>query len=181
VPAAQPTTKINLLAQDEFSNSIIGKFLLWALSIGRYIVVFTELIVIISFLSRFKLDRDLTDLNEEINRQKAIILSYGDLEENIRFIQTQIEAAEKVDNLIKPHEVLTILEKTMPPDIKLSKLQIGEEEFQLAGTALSATGLNSFVTALTTQPNITEVTMGSISSKDEGVTIEFQLAATYQK
>lgn len=178
--SAQPIN-INLLDQDEFSNSLMGRFLLWALSIGRYIVVFTELIVIISFLSRFKLDRDLTNLNQEIERQKAIILSYGELETNFRFVQSQLESAQKIQDRLQPHEILDLLETILPVDIKLKQLQIGDEQFQLAGTALSAQGLSRFVTALTTNPMITEVIMGNISSKDEGVTIEFELAAGYMK
>ena len=73
--SAQDNISVNLLTQDDFSSSPIGKVFLWALSVGRYIVVITELIVILSFLSRFKLDRDLTDVNEAIEKQKAIILS----------------------------------------------------------------------------------------------------------
>jgi hypothetical protein len=68
-----PKQEINLLPREEFEKKPIGKFLTWALSIGRYIIIFTELIVILAFLSRFKLDRDLSDLNQSIREKQAVI------------------------------------------------------------------------------------------------------------
>ena len=41
--------QINLLPKDKWEVGVIGKLLKWALNIGRYIVVFTELIVISAF------------------------------------------------------------------------------------------------------------------------------------
>jgi hypothetical protein len=64
-----PKKEINLLPKEEFEKKPLGKFLVWALSIGRYIVIFTELIVILAFLSRFKLDRDLADLNQSVREK----------------------------------------------------------------------------------------------------------------
>ena len=76
--------EINLLPKEKWETGTAGKLLKWALSIGRYIVVFTELVVISAFLYRFSLDRKLMDINEQVNQQKKIIVTYGDLETNFR-------------------------------------------------------------------------------------------------
>ena len=70
---------INLVPKDPFFATIPGRVLKWALSAGRYIVIFTELVVIISFATRFTLDRQVTDLNDTITSKEAIINSYGAL------------------------------------------------------------------------------------------------------
>src|SRR3989338_1332237 len=88
---------INLLPQDPFEASFLGKFLKWALSVGRYIVIGTELVVIGSFLTRFSLDRQVTDLNESIAQKQAIIASYGDLESKLRLLQAQLKLVEELD------------------------------------------------------------------------------------
>ena len=61
-----PKKDINLLPREEFEQKTVGRFLIWALTVGRWIVIVTELIVITAFLSRFKLDRDLANLYEKI-------------------------------------------------------------------------------------------------------------------
>jgi hypothetical protein len=62
---------VNLLPQDPFFETVFGRFLKWALSIGRYIVIFTELIVILSFASRFTLDRMVTDLTHPQSKRTS--------------------------------------------------------------------------------------------------------------
>lgn len=175
--AARPTA-INLLTQDEFSYSMVGKVLLWALSIGRYIVVFTELIVILSFLSRFKLDRDLTDINEEINRQKAMIMAYGDLQDRFEYVQAQLQLVKSVRVGMLPFQVTDFMEKIQPTDIKLLKLTATASTLDMSGVALSAPSFSVFIKRLAANPNITDVIINSISSKDEGLTIEFSLSAS---
>ena len=62
VMAAPKKHEIELLPKEEWEKTSFGKFIKWTLNVGRYIVIATELIVILAFVSRFKLDRDLTDL-----------------------------------------------------------------------------------------------------------------------
>jgi Tfp pilus assembly protein PilN len=168
---------INLLTQDEFSQSAIGKVMLWALSIGRYVVVFTELIVIMSFLSRFKLDRDLTDLNEAINRQKAIILSYGNLENDIRFTQKQLEIIRANQLHLPPSQVLVLLSQTLPNDVKIDQLSVNDNQIRLSAIALSPQGFVRFISNLMGSESVKHLTVNMVNSKDQGLTIAFEVSA----
>ena len=170
---AQNNISVNLLTQDEFSSSPLGKVLLWALSVGRYIVVITELIVILSFLSRFKLDRDLTDVNEAIEKQKAIILSYGNLEEEFRFTQGQLEFIHQSTPQHTPQEALSILSKTLPADIKIDDLSINNEGFSFSATALSMQGFTQFIRSLMAEEAIGDVALGSVETQDQGLIVNF--------
>ncbi len=58
---------INLLPQEEFAVSTLGRILAWLMSTFRYIVIAVEMVVMLAFLSRFWLewnthDVDLADL-----------------------------------------------------------------------------------------------------------------------
>ena len=173
-----PQININLLDQDTFSQSYIGKVLLWALSVGRYIVVFTELIVILSFLSRFKLDRELTDLNEEIEKQKTIIKSYGDLEQRFRLVQDKISYVDENSSQYSPNQILEILQRTMPLDVKVDQVGLQSDSIRLSALALSPEGFTQFIKALQIQPEVKKISLGTIKSETRGVTIEFELMAT---
>ena len=63
---AKKEPEINLLPQEEFEGSVIGRILKWGLSTFRIIVIIVEMVVMAAFLSRFWLDAKNSDLNEDI-------------------------------------------------------------------------------------------------------------------
>lgn len=178
--ALAPTkdVKINLLPRDPFYDSLIGKGTTWALSVGRYIVIFTELVVILSFLSRFTLDRQVTDLNNAILQKKSIIESYGDLEQNFRTVQRRIDVYGQVKNRRPVGDVFDVLTELTPSDIQLEDLTLNSEGVQIAGRTLSSQSLTRFLTNIQTSPYFTNVTVENISNKDaRNPGFEFRLRA----
>lgn len=165
--AAPKYVSLNLLSADAFSESILGKILMWALSIGRYIVVFTELIVILSFLSRFKLDRDLTDLNAQINQQLLIIDSYGDLESRFRNLQLQLTFMRSRLNGVDVEQVVNEVVRSLPPDVKLKNITSSREKISLSATSLSSQGFYQFVSILKTNKLFSDLRVANVSEDDE--------------
>ena len=86
------TSVINLLPQEEFRKSPVGRILHWATTTFRTIVIITELIVIVAFLSRFSLDAKNADLNDIVRQNQSIIESYKDFEIEFRQIQQRIKS-----------------------------------------------------------------------------------------
>ncbi len=78
--ARKKKRRINLLPQEEFAASILGRVLAWLLSSFRAIVSLTEMTVMIAFLSRFWLDAKSADLNELIRQKQPVIASTSDFE-----------------------------------------------------------------------------------------------------
>lgn len=173
MPAAK--LGINLLNPDPFKTSMVGKVMLWALSIGRYIVVFTELIVILSFVSRFKLDRDLTDLNTEIVRQKAIVESYGDLESVVRDLQDQLAFISQELEAPQPEMYLDLVVPLMPIDVKLNNMQMSGDTVRIEATALSQTGFKQFIRGLERTPQVKGIELSQVASENASSTINFEL------
>ena len=130
------STGINLLPQEEISQKPVNKFVVWALGIGRYIVIFTEAIVLIVFLARFKLDAEILDLKQQMQAKAQLIESLQDFEEEFRLTQTKIKTVEsllsqKSDNA----QFLGILEEKTPVDIILTSLSNREGTVELVGLA----------------------------------------------
>lgn len=175
--AAQKFISLNLLSQDAFSESIIGKILMWALSIGRYIVVFTELIVILSFLSRFKLDRDLTDLNAQINQQVLIIDSYGDLEKRFRDLQLKLTFMRNRVSGVDVEQAMDSVIRSLPADVKLKNITTSRDKITLSATALTSQGFYQFVSNLKANKTFADLKIANISQDEEIATgIVFDLA-----
>jgi len=168
---------INLLPQDPFERSFAGKFLKWALSIGRYIVIGTELVVIGSFLARFSLDRQVTDLNEAIAQEQSIVASYGDLEQEARAIQERlalvaslVDRQPNVENLLREVSVLT------PVDVVYSFVGLSAEKAVLRGIAFSEGGFRTLLAVMQESRRFDQVRLNRVSSDgDRGAGIEFEV------
>ncbi len=128
---------INLLPRDPFFDSLLGRVLKWALSVGRYLVIFTELVVIVSFATRFTLDRQVTDLNDALNQKKLIIESYGSLEEQFRTVQSKLTDSKQIDQQINIADAFPKLTAIVPRDISLDELTLTTDSVYLSGTAPS--------------------------------------------
>lgn len=158
---------INLFPKDPFFKTIFGKSIQWALSVGRYIVIFTELLVILSFVARFTLDRKVTDLNKAIEQKKNLILSYGDLESNFRNLQFKIADYQELsvqDNII---EIFPRLTKIIPQNVILEEMQIKQGSIRLKGEVFSQMVLNTLVNNITLSPDFNDVVIDKIESLDK--------------
>jgi len=175
-------SEIEFLPQEEWEKTSIGRFIKWSLSIGRYIVIFTELIVVTALISRFKLDRDLSDLNEQIKQQQAIVSASSQFENEFRLLQNRLNKADTLSqNLDQPNILLRELGETIPLNVTLSNLNINNNEITFNAESLDETGIATLINKLEKSPNFGNINVGQISSSDkEKATILFSLKFDYQ-
>jgi len=157
---------VNLIPKDPFFETPIGKVLKWALSIGRYIVIFTELVVILSFVTRFNLDRQITDLNDSINRKEMIIDSYGELEDNVREAQEKINQYQQIEQQTDIIDVFPKLSQITPASIRLDNLIVQPNKVVLSGTAFAEDALSLFINNAQLSPDLTNVSIDRIETGD---------------
>lgn len=158
---------INLFPKDPFFKTVFGKGMQWALSVGRYIVIFTELLVILSFVARFTLDRQITDLNKSVEQKKNLILSYGNLETNFRNLQLQIADYQQLATQDNIAEVFPKLTKITPHNVFLEEMQIRQGSIRLKGMVFSQSILNTLVNNITLSPDFSNVVIDKIESLDK--------------
>ncbi len=170
--------RINLLPKDPFLSSALGRLLQWALSAGRYIVIFTELVVIVSFATRFVLDRKLTDINTDIFKKRAVILSYGDLEDRFRATQSKLEQLSKLQQDVNITDVFENLTKVTPKDVKLSQLTISTTGVTINGKTQSQASFNLLINNLQLSNQFYNISVSNVeSTQDEGAAFAFMIAA----
>jgi hypothetical protein len=176
--------EISLLPKHGLEGTIIGKFFDWVFSVGCYIVVFTELIVIGAFLSRFWLDRRNTDLSEKIRQQRAILESNQAFESEFRLFQSKLQVVarelEQGNNLLLPFQVVV---KSLPSDVYLKNFSWSEKNQQVTlGTAIfSEVGLSMFIDNLLSQPEISSVNIGTIKKDQDTVGTEIRITVNFNK
>lgn len=162
------TININLVPKDPFFHTSIGRALQWALSAGRYIIIFTELIVIISFAARFTLDRQITDLNSDLVANQAAIENYGELESDFRLAQSKIENVEQIEQEVNIVDVFQKLSEVTPQDVTMSQLVITPDSVSITGKTLSQTSFNLLVNNLQLSPQFRNVSVSKVESEDDG-------------
>lgn len=169
--------KINLLPKEELEEKALGKFLQWSLTFGRYIIVGTEIIVLLAFFSRFKLDRELTGLHEEISQKEAIIKFNLEFEKKARALQKQLAEIKKIE---QDHDfslrLFGFLEKNAPKEVVLEKLSFSEEKISLSGVSISTSSFINFLHQIRTSGRFSQVVLEDLSQKrEEG--LKFKLTA----
>ena len=174
---------INLLPRDPFFATPAGKILKWALSIGRYIVIFTELVVILSFVTRFSLDRQVTDLNDAINQKKTVISSYGDLEESVRQTQAVLEEYSLLRQQVNITEVFPELTKIIPKDTELNELVLRPDQISFSGKTIKQLSLNTLINNIQLSDRFSNVSIDKIESNttDDNGGFNFVIRADTRK
>ena len=142
---------INLLPRSEFDLSLGGKFLKWALTTGRYIIILTEMVVILAFLSRFKLDSDLADLADRIEGKRKVLEALSESELGFRQTQTRLNLVRSLaKSQIDITGLLTQLDVAMPGErlITMSGVTLAEKEVTLTGESASEKNLGALLSNL---------------------------------
>jgi Tfp pilus assembly protein PilN len=169
---------INLLPKDPFFSTVFGKILKWALSAGRYVVIFTELVVIMSFIARFTLDRQVTDLNSSIDKKKQIILSYGNLESDFKTIQEKIVQYKQTEQETTIVDSFESLSAVIPEGIILKELAIRPTSVTISGNTFSQSSFNLLVNNLQLSTDFVNINVGEIQSSEEDKgSIDFSIKA----
>lgn len=175
--SARKKEEINLLPQKGFEMTTVGRVLSWILSSFRIIVIATEIIVMIAFLSRFWLDAQNTDLNEEIEDKKAVLSASLAFEKEFKDIQNRIEIFSNISSQAKVSEQLEVITKLLPPDIFLENINFsGQNKNIIVGLSANEVSVQQFIVNLKSSDIFENVSLGKLSSyKNNSELIEFEI------
>lgn len=175
MPAAP--IRINLIGKEDFAATPYGRIVTWAITYGRYIMIGTEIVVLLAFISRFSLDRKLTDLKEEISQKQAIIVANQSLEADVRNLQTRLA---KIKTLLqtesKPIDLLGHIQSFLPADTYLGSFELTGDKLTVAVNSSTTDGFAQFLTNLQSDRQLTDITVGDVT-KDPLKGIQFKFTA----
>jgi len=177
VSAQKHLSGINLLPQEEFASSTLGRILAWLLSTFRIIVIFTEVIVMAVFLSRFWLDAKANDLNDLIRKNKAILSTTTEFENEFRNIQKKLGTFSKISAIkINPSEYINLINKSLPADVFLTSILISDGSIQIKGNSINEIAISQFLVNLKNIENFSEVVLMGTNTNQQNISlIEFNL------
>lgn len=140
---------VNLLPPSEFEQSFWGKFLKWAVTTGRYIIILVEMVVIIAFLSRFKLDEELRVVNEQIESQVNYLESQQAQLREFYILQKRISLAEKsLNSRVGVTEMINYVDRKRPLEISIYQQAMTKNEITLSAVTLSEAALGNMLLSM---------------------------------
>src|SRR5215469_2384590 len=94
---AEKNTTINLLPQE--NANILNQILDWALTIGRLLVILTEMVALGTFVYRFSLDMQIVDLHDKIKAESFIVANFQDAETTFLDIQDRLATIKQYNSV----------------------------------------------------------------------------------
>lgn len=172
------TPEVNLLPEDDLEQKSGGKFLKWSLSWGKKIVILTELLVVMAFLSRFKLDSDVANYSEEIDRRKTIIMASEDFEKQFRSVQARISKVNKLNSLPEAVTIYSSVNSLIPGGVAVEQTTITGTQVKIEGTGEDK-DLSSMIQSFKSSPHFKGIILDKVTKKGENLGIDFSMQATY--
>lgn len=173
-------TTINFLRGHE--KAFFEKFISWAFTVGRVLVIFTETIALTALLYRFGLDYRIIDLRDSIKAKQNIVSALKNDEEKFRNLQARIAYAGSIDrekNNI-PHVIADVL-KMATGRLSFNSLTVSQNSIKIDATTQSVPRLTSFLNLLREHPEIDTVSLDKIENKTSVATIAVSITATLKK
>lgn len=145
---------INLLPEKGFETTTTGRILAWILSTFRVIVIVTEIIVMIAFLSRFWLDAQNSDLNEKIQQKQAVLAASQNFEKQFKTTQNRLSVfSQLINNQVDSNETLVKIIESLPPDIVLTNILITKGSIEISGSTPNEKSIHQLSVNLNSKGN----------------------------
>jgi hypothetical protein len=172
---------INLLGAQTFDRSVFGKLIRWASTYGRYIMIGTEIVVLLAFISRFSLDRKITDLKDEIDQKQALIEANLDLENQVVELQDRLKNIKPlIDSQAYSFQTYKKIVTSSPPDVRFLTFDYSNNSINARVQSQTLTSFSQFIHNLESIPTLTNIELQSIN-RNSITGIDFTFSAKVQQ
>lgn len=175
-PAQQVKISLNLLYPQGIPLKLPVRLFKWLLSFGRYIGIIVEILVLVTFAARFKLDADLAEVNEKINQQIPYVENLSPQADSIK--QTQFKLSVVKKNLSSSPDWKIALDKiakltpknTSFNSLNLEPSKVGKDlKFRINGVASTNNELALLLNGLKNDPILKDINLANLSFDEAGL------------
>ena len=171
---------INLLPQEEFDVSMLGRALKWAMGAFRIIVIVTEMIVMAAFLSRFWLDAQNSDLTNSIKIKSAQIAAQAAVEKEFRSVQSKLAIIKQIGGGTPSSQRIEAIASKLPAGVNLTALSVLDSSAQIKGVSGTELGIAQLVANLKADTSFKSVDLTQVNSSEDNLTqIVFTINVSY--
>lgn len=161
-------------------QTFVDRFLNWALSVGRVIVIITEGVALGAFLFRFDLDRQIIDLHSKINQEQIIVKLLNKNEDTFRNLQDRLHIIGTVGKQAGTQvKLFSEVISAAPANVTFQTIDLGGNSVKIEASAQSSEPLASFVKQLKGLSGVTNVSVDKIENRTTTATIIITISVTF--
>ena len=155
---------INLVKNKQIP--LFDKFMNWALTVGRLIVILTEIVALLAFVYRFSLDEKLIDLHSAIKQKQNLVLLLKQDENKYRNLQDRIALASSLlEKNVKTNKIIPDIVGLTPQGARIDNLTFNKDKLTINASTNSVSSLTDFINILKNYPDIKVVSIDNIENK----------------
>lgn len=167
---------INLVKSD--AGSFVDRFVNWALSAGRIVVIVTEIIALGAFLYRFSLDRQLIDVQSKIKQEQSVVNYLKDNEKVYRNLQNRLALSATFSRLGK--EKIAVLNDIIgfaPPNLSFNSVTVQEDRVRIDANASQVSALSDFTKSLRNYTKVSAIIVDKLENRPSASLINVLITA----
>ncbi|MEX0617295.1 MAG: PilN domain-containing protein [Candidatus Woykebacteria bacterium] len=155
---------INLMPKEELGGTF-GETIHWVLTIGRYLIIATEIVALVTFGLSLKLTVDKNNLNNSIKNAQGRIDSKSEFEATFREVQKKLDnikglRAKHVNNYL----IIQEFNRLLPEGLTLEKLELSETGVTFSGSFPTASQLQTLINSFNRSDKIHDLEITSLNS-----------------
>ena len=158
---------INLIKNKQIP--LFDKFMNWALTVGRLIVILTEIVALSVFVYRFSLDEKLIDLHSAIKQKQSLVSLLKQDEDKYRNLQDRIALTSSLlEKNAKTNKIVLDIVGLTPQGSRIDNLTFNQDKLTINASINSVSSLTDFINVIKDYPNIKAVNIDTIENKPIG-------------
>ena len=189
MPEENEKTSIELLPEKKFEEYPFSKKLTtWVISVGRIVIIVTELIAFSVFIGRIKLDRELTDLTDALENQLIVLENAKEFEKDFEDLQERLKVIKDLrQGQILVSKTVSLFSTLLPQNVGLTDLTLlpaaenRSREARLLAQTASPTGFAQTIHNLKNSPQVEKIALTAGRFSAEEGTYHFSLEIEFIK
>lgn len=176
-------TNVNLLDHSSDQDSPIERIINWATTYGRYIMITTEVVVLLAFVSRFSLDRKRADLDDALSSKQAILQANISFENDVRNLQDDLLKMKGIMvDQTKPVDTLKLIQSLVPQGVTFQTFNYASSSITIDAIADTTQNFGIFVNNLNMVKKFYRISIGEIKKDNiKGITFQVRIMLIPEK
>jgi len=167
---------LNLLQPAENPVSTWDRIYIWVFTVGRYVIIVVEMIVLLAFASRFTLDRKNNDLTDSIDVKVQMLKSQSETETTLRRVQSTLDNfSDMLDNQEVMSQKLQAVLEQIPPSIDVDTFSMNESAISMSCRAPNYEIIHDLERSLREDPEYAEIDIWLNKSGSEASEVDFTI------
>jgi hypothetical protein len=177
---AEKVSTINLLPNS--GESFVTQFFNWALTIGRLLIILTEMVALGTFIYRFGLDMQIVDLHDKIKAESFIVANFKDAETTFRDVQDRLITIKRYTSVgATTTSIFTDIAKMGEGKVTFKDLNVSTQTVKIEAQAPNPASLSQFVDSLKNYPSVSSVSIDKVENNTTSDQIIIAISATLKQ